>query len=207
MSLEMKRIVLASNNSGKVREFGQLLRGCGIDIQPQSVFGVTEVEETGLSFVENAIIKARHAASVSGLPAMADDSGIEVDFLAGAPGVYSARYAGPQSSDQANNDQLLVALKDVPERRRGARFQCVIVLMRHVDDPMPVICTGTWEGRILFEPSGANGFGYDPLFYVPTHGCASAQLPPEVKNQISHRAQALQALKRILKCSNDDSLL
>lgn len=204
MSLEMKRIVLASNNSGKVREFGQLLRGCGIDIQPQSVFGVTEVEETGLSFVENAIIKARHAASVSGLPAMADDSGIEVDVLAGAPGVYSARYAGPQSSDKANNAQLLVALKDVPEQRRGARFQCVIVLMRHVDDPMPVICTGTWEGRILFEPSGANGFGYDPLFYVPTHGCASAELPPEVKNQISHRAQALQALKRILKCTNED---
>ncbi|MEN8131476.1 MAG: RdgB/HAM1 family non-canonical purine NTP pyrophosphatase [Pseudomonadota bacterium] len=200
----MKRIVLASNNSGKVREFGQLLRGCGIDIQPQSVFGVTEVEETGLSFVENAIIKARHAASVSGLPAMADDSGIEVDVLAGAPGVYSARYAGPQSSDKANNAQLLVALKDVPEQRRGARFQCVIVLMRHVDDPMPVICTGTWEGRILFEPSGANGFGYDPLFYVPTHGCASAELPPEVKNQISHRAQALQALKRILKCTNED---
>lgn len=205
MSLEMKRIVLASNNSGKVREFGQLLRGCSIDIQPQSAFGVTEVEETGLSFVENAIIKARHAASVSGLPAMADDSGIEVDVLVGAPGVYSARFAGPQSSDQANNDKLLAELKDVPEQRRGARFQCVIVFMRHVDDPMPVICTGTWEGRILFEPSGINGFGYDPLFYVPTHGCASAKLPPEVKNQISHRAQALLALKRILKCSSGSS--
>lgn len=202
MSLEMKRIVLASNNSGKVREFGQLLRGCSIDIQPQSDFGVTEVEETGLSFVENAIIKARHAASVSGLPAMADDSGIEVDALVGAPGVYSARFAGPQSSDKANNDKLLADLEDVPEQRRGARFQCVIVLMRHINDSMPIICTGTWEGRILFDPSGANGFGYDPLFYVPTHGCASADLPAEVKNQISHRAQALQALKKILKCSS-----
>jgi XTP/dITP diphosphohydrolase len=196
----MRRIVLASNNPGKAREIGRLLEGCGMEIVPQSQFGVLDVEETGSTFVENAIIKARHAAVVSGLPAIADDSGIEVDALGGAPGIYSARYAGSQCSDQANNAKLLQELTEVPDEQRGARFQCVIVFMRHADDAMPVICIGTWEGRILHEPRGPHGFGYDPLFFVPTHDCASAELDPELKNRISHRAQALQALKKTFDC-------
>lgn len=197
----MRRIVLASNNPGKAREIGRLLEGCRIEIVPQSLFGVSDIDETGSTFVENAIIKARHAAAVAELPAIADDSGIEVDALHGAPGIYSARYAGTQCSDQANNAKLLRELRGVPDQRRGARFQCVIVFMRYANDAMPVICTGTWEGRILHEPRGAHGFGYDPLFYVPTHGCASAELDPEVKNQISHRAQALRALKKTFDCA------
>lgn len=200
----MRRIVLASNNPGKAREIGRLLEGCGMEIVPQSQFGVLDVEETGSTFVENAIIKARHAAVVSGLPAIADDSGIEVDALGGAPGIYSARYAGSQCSDQANNAKLLQELTEVPDEQRGARFQCVIVFMRHADDAMPVICIGTWEGRILHEPRGPHGFGYDPLFFVPTHDCASAELDPELKNRISHRAQALQALKKRLTVSHSD---
>lgn len=195
----MKRIVLASNNPGKKREIGQILTGLGFEIIPQSEFDIEDVEENGLSFVENAIIKGRHASRIAGLPAIADDSGIEVDALRGEPGIYSARYAGPGSRDQENNEKLLEALKDLPDEQRDARFQCVIVYLRHANDPMPVICTGTWEGRILHEPKGIQGFGYDPLFYVPTHHCASAELPPEVKNQISHRAQALSALKRALE--------
>ena len=156
--------------------------------------GVTDADETGLSFVENAIIKARHACAATGLPAMADDSGIEVDALNGQPGIYSARYAGVGATDQMNNDKLLAALADVAIEKRNARFQCVIVFMRHAEDPMPFISQGTWEGRILFSPSGTNGFGYDPLFYVPTHGCASAELEPAIKNSISHRGQALRQL-------------
>ncbi len=190
----MKRIVLASGNPGKLREIGKLLTGLDYEVLPQSEFDVSEVEETGLSFVENAIIKARHAAEVTGLPALSDDSGIEIDALNGAPGIYSARYAGPDCNDQDNNDKLLTELKHVPDTQRSARYQCVIVYMRHAADPMPLICTGSWEGRILHAPRGEHGFGYDPLFYVPTHDCASAELPPEVKNQISHRAQALRKL-------------
>ncbi len=191
----MAKIVLASGNPGKIREFGQLLSDFHIDVVPQSEYGVGPVEETGQSFVENALIKARHAAEVSGLPAIADDSGIEVDALHGAPGIYSARFAGPDATDTANNQRLLEALEGVPDERRTARYQCVIVYMRHARDPMPLIFTGTWEGRILHAPRGRQGFGYDPLFYVPSHGCASAELPPEVKNQISHRGQALKALR------------
>lgn len=198
----MRRVVLASNNSAKVREIERILRGCEIEIVPQSEFGVSQIDETGLSFVENAIIKARHAADISGLPAIADDSGIEVDALHGAPGIYSARYAGEPCSDQANNDKLLRDLATVAEEKRSARFQCVIVYMRHAADAMPLICTGTWEGRILYEPRGPHGFGYDPLFYVPTHGCASAELDPEVKNRISHRAQALYALQKQFACDS-----
>lgn len=198
----MRRIVLASNNPGKVREIDRILHGCGIAIVPQSQFGVTQIDETGSTFVENAIIKARHAAAVSDLPAIADDSGIEVDALHGAPGICSARYAGEPCSDQANNDKLLHDLATVPDERRSARFQCVIVYMRHAADAMPLICTGTWEGRILHEPRGPHGFGYDPLFYVPTHGCASAELAPEVKNQVSHRAQALHALQKQFACAS-----
>ena len=197
----MRRIILASNNPGKVREIGRLLQGYEIEIVPQSQFGITDVDETGSTFVENAIIKARHAASVSSLPAIADDSGIEVDALGGAPGIYSARYAGAQCSDEANNGKLLQELREVPDEKRSARFQCVIVYMRHAEDAMPVICIGTWEGRILHAPRGTHGFGYDPLFFVPTHGCASAELEPELKNRISHRAQALRSLQEALAFS------
>jgi XTP/dITP diphosphohydrolase len=189
-----ERIVLASNNPGKVREINQLLAGAHIQVVPQREYGVSEVAETGLSFVENALIKARHASLHSGLAAIADDSGLEVDALEGAPGIYSARFAGPEASDQDNNAKLLAALGDLPDEARGARFQCVLVYLRHPRDPTPIICQGTWEGRILEAPHGDNGFGYDPLFFVPTHGCSSAELDPATKNQLSHRGQALRRL-------------
>jgi len=163
-------------------------------VRPQGEFGVTDAEETGLTFVENAILKARHASSHTGLPAIADDSGLEVDALNGAPGIYSARYAGSGASDQANLEKLLAALQDVPEAQRSARFQCLLVYLRHAGDPTPLICQGTWEGRILFTPRGEYGFGYDPVFHVPTHDCSSAELAPELKNSLSHRGQALRKL-------------
>jgi XTP/dITP diphosphohydrolase len=194
-----KRIVLASNNPGKVTEIGQLLTDEDIEVLPQSEFGAPEAEETGLTFVENAILKARNAAHFAGLPAIADDSGIEVDALKGAPGIYSARFAGNGASDADNLQKLLKALKDIPEAERTARFQCLMVYMRHENDPTPLICQGTWEGRILFEPRGSGGFGYDPVFYVPTHDCASAELAPEEKNRLSHRGQALRQLVAALK--------
>ena len=190
----MSKIVLASNNPGKVREFNELLSGADLQVVPQSEFGVPDIEETGLTFVENAILKARNASAHTGLPAIADDSGLEVDALQGAPGIYSARYAGAGASDAANLRKLLEALRDVPEAQRTARFQCLMVYMRHERDPTPLIFQGTWEGRILFEPRGANGFGYDPVFHVPEQDCSSAELPPEVKNRLSHRGQALRAL-------------
>ncbi len=189
-----EKIVLASNNAGKVREINQLLASEQIEVVPQKAFNIPDAVEDGLSFVENAIKKARHAASLSGLSAIADDSGIEVDALSGAPGIYSARFAGADASDEANLLKLLERLADVPEQKRSARFQCLMVYMRHAEDPTPLICQGTWEGRILFEPRGENGFGYDPVFFVPSHNCSSAELPPEVKNRISHRGQALQKL-------------
>lgn len=189
-----KKIVLASGNSGKLREIQAVLDAQRFTLVKQSELNVPDVPETGTTFVENAIIKARHAAKITGLPALADDSGIEVDALQGAPGVYSARYAGTHGEDDANNTKLLEELKNVSNEQRTARFQCVIVFMRHADDPMPLICEGTWEGLILQELSGANGFGYDPLFFVPTHKCSSAELDPAEKNRISHRAQALQKL-------------
>ena len=192
-------IVLASNNPGKVREIGQLLAGARIQIRPQADFQVPEVAETGLTFVENAIIKARHAAAHSGLAAIADDSGIEVDALRGAPGIYSARYAGAGASDDANLRKLLADLEGLPEVERGARFQCVLVYLRHPEDPTPLICQGSWEGRILTAPRGSNGFGYDPVFFVPTHGCSSAELDAETKNRLSHRGQALRELQRRLE--------
>jgi len=161
---------------------------------PQSEFNIPDADETGLSFVENAILKARHAAKLSGLPAIADDSGLEVDALNGAPGIYSARYAGSDATDAANNDKLLAALSDTAEEARTARFQCLMVFMRHAEDPTPVICQGTWEGRILLHPQGENGFGYDPLFFVAEKNCSSAELPAGVKNAMSHRGKALQAL-------------
>lgn len=195
----MSTIVLASNNPGKVREFNALLADKQIEIAPQAQFGVSEVDETGLSFVENALLKARHAAQHTGLPAIADDSGIEVDALNGAPGIYSARYAGKGASDQENLEKLLADLKAVPEEQRTARFQCLMVYMRHANDPTPIICRGTWEGRILFAPRGSNGFGYDPIFFVPTHNCTSAELPSDVKNALSHRGQALHKLVAALR--------
>jgi len=192
-------IVLASNNAGKVREINELLSAERIRVIPQGEIGVSEAEETGLSFVENALLKARNAAAHSGLAAIADDSGIEVDALKGAPGIYSARYAGAGASDAANLDRLLADLRDVPEAERTARFQCLMVYMRHAQDPTPVICQGTWEGRILVAPRGENGFGYDPVFYVPETGCSAAELPSATKNRLSHRGQALAQLVRYLR--------
>lgn len=193
------RIVLASNNSGKVREISQLLVSLKLDVVPQAELGVAEVEETGLTFVENAILKARNAASHTGLAAIADDSGLEVDALHGAPGIHSARYAGANGNDRANIARLLGELLDVPEAQRTARFQCLMVYLRHAEDPTPIICQGTWEGRVLFVPRGANGFGYDPVFFVPTHNCSAAELPADVKNQLSHRGQALRKLLEALR--------
>ncbi len=198
----MSTVVLASSNPGKVREFNELLADHHIEVVPQSQFGVPDAEETGLSFVENAILKARNAARHTGLPAIADDSGIEVDALAGAPGIYSARYAGSGASDQANLEKLLTALEGVPEAGRSARFQCLMVYLRHADDPTPLICQGTWEGRILSVPRGSNGFGYDPVFFVPTHGCSAAELEPAVKNALSHRGLALRQLVAALTARN-----
>lgn len=194
MSNTQQKIVLASSNQGKLREIQAIFHDQPYELVPQCEWNVSDADETGLTFVENALIKARHAAEHTGLMAMADDSGIEVDYLGGAPGIYSARYAGQPCDNQANNDKLLDALKEVPQDKRSARFQCVIVLMRHAKDPTPLICSGTWEGVIVEQETGANGFGYDPLFFVPTHGCTSAALSPEVKNSISHRGQALQKL-------------
>jgi len=192
-------IVLASSNSGKVREINQLLDGTGICVIPQSDFNVTDVEETGLTFVENAILKARNAARHTGLPAVADDSGIEVDALHGAPGIFSARFAGVGASDRANLEKLLADLHSVPDARRTARFQCLMVYMRHAEDPTPMIFQGTWEGRILLEPRGENGFGYDPVFFVPAENCSSAELAADVKNRLSHRGQALRQLVQALR--------
>ena len=194
-----QRIVLASNNAGKVREFNQLLTGSDVEVLPQSEFDVIEAEETGLTFVENAILKARNAAEHTGLPAIADDSGLEVDALDGAPGIYSARYAGIGASDLQNLEKLLADIKDVPDAQRTARFQCLMVYMRHAKDPTPQIFQGTWEGRILHAPQGDNGFGYDPVFFVPTHNCSSAELEPDIKNSLSHRGQALQQLIEALR--------
>lgn len=199
----MKKVVLASSNSGKVREFNQLLSDLDIEVVPQSEFGVIDAEETGLSFVENAILKARNAAEHTGLPAIADDSGIEVDALDGAPGIYSARYAGSGATDQENLEKLLQDIAGVPEQQRTARFQCLMVYMRHANDPTPLICQGTWEGRILFEAKGDNGFGYDPVFYVPEKDCTSAQLPSDVKNSLSHRGQALRKMLEALSGLQD----
>lgn len=193
----MKRVVLASGNRGKVREINQILAGLGIEVVPQSDFDVPEVEETGLSFVENAILKARNAAGHTGLPALADDSGLEVDALRGAPGIYSARYAGVGAGDEANLQKLLHEMEGVAGR--SARFRCLMVYMEHELDPSPLICQGSWEGVIASAPAGENGFGYDPVFYVPTHHCTAAELDAAEKNRISHRAMALQCLIQALE--------
>ena len=193
-----EKIVLASSNAGKLRELQAILADKQVTLLPQSDFNIPDAIEDGHSFVENAIIKARHASKLSGLPALADDSGLVVDALNGEPGIYSARYAGlsgdRETVDAANNELLLENLEQVPEEDRSARFQCCLALVRFPEDPMPLICQGSWEGRILFDEAGANGFGYAPLFYVPDYDCASAELDPAEKNRISHRAQALQQL-------------
>ncbi|MEJ2361788.1 MAG: RdgB/HAM1 family non-canonical purine NTP pyrophosphatase [Gammaproteobacteria bacterium] len=190
----MKKIVLASNNKGKLREIGQLLAGLDIEVAPQSEFGVEDIEETGLSFVENAILKARNAARHTGLPAIADDSGLEVDALKGAPGIYSARYAGNGASDSDNVQKLLDELNRLGEVPRTARFQCLMVYLRHELDPTPLICQGTWEGVIVDSPQGNNGFGYDPVFYLISDKCTAAQLSSQRKNDLSHRGRALNCL-------------
>lgn len=190
-----RQLVLASGNAGKLAEIQNALADFGVELISQKTLGVTDAIENGLSFVENAIIKARHAATITGLPALADDSGLEVDFLNGAPGIYSARYAGENANDAANNQKLLVALKNVPPEKRTARFVCVLVYMRHANDPMPLICQGSWQGRILEQPEGEGGFGYDPLFFVPDLNTTAARLSKAEKNAISHRGQALAELK------------
>ena len=192
------KVVLATGNAGKLREVRHILEGSDIQLLPQSDFGVPDAEETGLSFVENAILKARHAAAHTGLPAIADDSGIEVAALNGAPGIYSARYAGTHGDAVANNRKLLAALAEVPEAERGARFYCVMVYLRHADDPTPVIAEGAWEGRILHAPRGEGGFGYDPLFFDPVLGRGAAELAPAEKSRVSHRARALAVLREKL---------
>jgi len=189
-----KQVVLASNNSGKLKEITHILSGANIELLPQSTFNVTEVEETGKTFVENALIKARHASALSGIAAIADDSGIEVDVLNGAPGIYSARYAGEGATDEDNLKLLVDKVLASGVHKPVARYQCVLVYLRHADDAMPLIAEGTWEGYIVTEPVGENGFGYDPIFYVPDHHCTSAQLDPKEKNKISHRGIALKKL-------------
>lgn len=196
----MQKIVIATGNAGKLKELQTLLGGLPVELLSQKALGISDADETGLSFVENAIIKARHAARASGLPALADDSGLAVDALGGAPGIYSARYSGADATDARNNQKLLDTLKPL----RGdapitARFVCVLAFVRHADDPLPVICEGQWQGEILEAPRGEMGFGYDPLFWLPSEGTSSAELPRERKNQLSHRGRALAALRQILE--------
>jgi XTP/dITP diphosphohydrolase len=193
-----RRLVLASGNAGKLAELRALLAGDGFDLHAQSEFGVGDIAETGLTFVENALLKARHAARATGLPALADDSGLCVDALGGAPGLYSARYAGPHGDAQANIARLLDELADVEDAGRTAHFHAVVVLLRHAGDPQPIIAEGRWFGRILRAPQGTRGFGYDPVFLDPEHDASAAELDPALKNRISHRGRALAALRERL---------
>lgn len=195
----MQKVVLATGNAGKVRELASLLNDFGLDVVAQTELGVESAEETGLTFIENAIIKARHAAQVTGLPAIADDSGLAVDALGGAPGIYSARFAGADASDQQNLEKLLVELQDVPDGERQAQFHCVLVYMRHADDPTPLVCHGSWQGTIARAPAGSGGFGYDPIFVVPEAGKTAAELSADEKRAVSHRGQALELLLEALR--------
>jgi len=200
--VEKQKVVLASGNAGKLREFFEILGDVGFEVIAQSDYNVIDVPETGLTFVENAIIKARNACQQTGLPALADDSGIEVDALLGRPGIYSARYAKMNDAgigNEANNIQLLKEMKNVPIAERTARFRCCIVYMRHAEDPSPLIADGSWEGVIMKEPSGAGGFGYDPLFFVPSHDVSAAELNADEKNKVSHRGQALHKMLGLMK--------
>lgn len=195
----MQKVVLATGNAGKVRELASLLNDFGLDVVAQTELGVDSVEETGLTFIENAILKARHAAKMTGLPALADDSGLAVDVLGGAPGIYSARFSGVDASDQQNLEKLLEELQDVPDDKRQAQFHCVLVYMRHADDPTPLVCHGSWQGVITREQAGSGGFGYDPIFFVPSLGKTAAELTREEKSAISHRGQALKLLLEALR--------
>lgn len=190
----MQKIVLATGNQGKVAELHDLLTPLQVEVIPQTELHVSDADETGLTFVENALIKARHAAALTGLPALADDSGLAVDALHGAPGIYSARYAGPDATDRDNVDKLLAALSHVPPAKRTASFHCVLVFLRHATDPTPLICHGQWHGSITSAIAGDGGFGYDPIFYVASEHCTAAQLPKDKKRVLSHRGQALQQL-------------
>ena len=195
----MPRLVLATSNVGKLREISEILEDTSFEVAPQSAYDVSDVEETGSSFVENALIKARNASLTSGLPAIADDSGLVVDALGGAPGIRSARYAGPGATDQENLEKLLRAVTEVPPARRQARFYCLMTFLRHPEDPVPLICQGVWEGTIVSNPRGENGFGYDPVFLVPGHDRTAAELDSKTKNRLSHRGQALTKLAARLK--------
>jgi XTP/dITP diphosphohydrolase len=192
-------LVLASANAGKITELQQMLGGLGVRIIPQTDLDIPDIEETGLTFVENAILKARNAAALSNLPAIADDSGLEVDFLQGAPGIYSARFAGENAGDKVNKEKLLQLMADVPADQRSARYQTVIVYMRHGNDPTPIICQGTWEGMIATESRGDQGFGYDPIFYVTETNCHAAELDKVTKNRLSHRGKAIANLLQQLQ--------
>lgn len=189
------KLVLASSNAGKLVELRELLRDTGVELVAQTDLGVEDIEETGSTFVENALLKARHASAVTGLPALADDSGLCVDALGGAPGLYSARYAGRHGDAQANIDKLLAALKDVPDEQRGAHFYAVIVLLRHAGDPRPLIAEGVWQGRILHQRQGERGFGYQPVFFDTEYEVSAGQIEDAIKNRVSHRARALAALR------------
>ena len=194
-----RRLVLASGNAGKLKELSSMLTPLGWTVRSQGEWKISEAVEDGLSFIENALIKARHAARCTGLQVLADDSGLVVDALSGMPGIYSSRYAGADADDQANNQKLLQALRGVAGADRAAHFYCAMVFVRHAEDPAPLIATGKWPGRIMEQPRGEGGFGYDPLFWVPGNECSSAELPPEVKNSLSHRRQALIALTEQMK--------
>lgn len=195
----MQNVVLATGNAGKVRELAALLADFGLDIIAQTEMGVDSADETGLTFIENAILKARHAARITGLPAIADDSGLAVDALGGAPGIYSARYAGEDASDRQNLEKLLAALESVPDDKRQAQFHCVLVYLRHAEDPTPLVCHGSWAGVIARTPAGEGGFGYDPIFYVPSVGKTAAELSRDEKSAISHRGQALKLLLEAMR--------
>ena len=194
----MKKIILATNNAGKIAEIQAAFKSLPIEIIPQSQLHLEEASETACTFIENALLKARHAAAQSGLPAIADDSGLMVDALNNAPGIYSARYAGPKANPQRNIEKLLAQLKEVPVEKRDAQFCCVLVYLEHAEDPCPFVCQGFWKGRILFEPQGTNGFGYDPIFYVPSEDCSAAELSFALKNQLSHRGMALREMVTIV---------
>lgn len=192
------KLVLATGNAGKVRELAHLLVDFGFEVVAQTELGVRPAEETGLTFIENAILKARQAARITGLPAVADDSGLSVNFLGGAPGIYSARYAGEDASDQQNLEKLLTVLNQVPDGQRQAQFYCVLVYLRHADDPTPWVCQGSWAGEITRAAVGTGGFGYDPIFYVPALCKTAAELTREEKSTVSHRGQALAQLLQVL---------
>lgn len=197
----LSKLVIASANAGKIRELQSSLKELDITVIPQEELNIPDIEETGLSFVENSILKARNASALSGLPAIADDSGLEVDFLKGAPGIYSARFSGENATDALNREKLLSLLADVPAAERSARYQTVIVFMRHSTDPTPIICQGTWEGRISTEERGSNGFGYDSIFFLPDRNCQAAELDDNTKQQLSHRGKAMSAFLQQLRAS------